>query len=221
MQQQSGSGMQVELKFFPLAFLFHFCTPVVAVNGQSYRRPWGFHFFELPPGAYHVRIWVPYMFWPECGANELQVNIRAGEVVAVTFNMPPWVFARGSLYQQLLPYEAVSAQLATDYGTSKGNDTAAGFYGRPPTSALAVTSMILGIISPLFLCLCLPSFVASLAAVVTGHIALVRINRSRGALGGRGFAIAGLAMGYPFLILTAVFLPSFVSGVMEGINEAQ
>ena len=73
-------------------------------------------------------------------------------------------------------------------------------YQAPKTNGLAVTSMILGI---LWVC-----WVGSLLAVIFGHVGLSQIKKSNGTQAGRGFAIAGLVLGYlgiAFLILALLF----------------
>ena len=96
-QAVPGSRIQVSVKFFPMAFLFFFCTPVVVINGVANRLPWGTHQFDFPPGQYHVRIYFPYMMWPECGANETSFQLEPGALRRVNFYMPPWVFSKGSI----------------------------------------------------------------------------------------------------------------------------
>ncbi len=90
------------------------------------------------------------------------------------------------------------------------------YVDQPLTSTLSVTSLILGLLSPLLLCLCGISLISSLAAVVTGHLALLQIGRSAGRLSGRGAAVAGLVLGYVLfaasLGLWAVFGPSLYRG---------
>lgn len=81
------------------------------------------------------------------------------------------------------------------------------------TSVAAVTSMTFGIMSPIVLCSCLPSIVTSLCAIVLGHIALVKIKNSNGELVGRNRAITGLAIGYPFLIISLWLSPMFFSRI--------
>lgn len=56
----------------------------------------------------------------------------------------------------------------------------------PPTSALAVVSLVFGILW-LF-------WIGSLVAIITGHLALKEC-REKG-LGGNGLAVAGLILGY-------------------------
>lgn len=71
---------------------------------------------------------------------------------------------------------------------------------QPATNGLAVASLILGLA---WLC-----GLGSLAAVITGHISLSQIKKTGS--GGRGMAVAGLALGYvgivTCLIVGAVFL---------------
>ena len=75
-QQAAGvSGIEVSKSFFPIAILLLFCTPKVVINGTVYRRHWGTHFFELPPGTYTVRVYFMYFFIPECGDCSIDVTI--------------------------------------------------------------------------------------------------------------------------------------------------
>ena len=67
-------------------------------------------------------------------------------------------------------------------------------YQTPPTkpnSNMALASMVLGILGWTIL----PGL-ASIAAIITGHMAKKEIKGSMGQLGGDGLATAGLVMGY-------------------------
>lgn len=77
-------------------------------------------------------------------------------------------------------------------------------YGAPrrPTSGLAITSLICGIAGLVFSWAVVP-LLASIAAVITGHMALRQIKGDP-SLGGRGMAIAGLIMGYVAIAVLAV-----------------
>lgn len=69
------------------------------------------------------------------------------------------------------------------------------------TSGLAIASLITGLtcLSPL--------------AIVFGHMALSKIKKSAGALGGGGMALAGLILGYVTLVLNLAFvIPVLVVG---------
>ena len=60
-----------------------------------------------------------------------------------------------------------------------------------------------GILS--LLCLCF----TALPAVIYGHLALSRIRRSGRAYGGEGLAIAGLVLGYFFIVISIVMAVSY------------
>ncbi len=62
----------------------------------------------------------------------------------------------------------------------------------PPTSGLAITSLIFGLIS---ITMMLP-FLSSISAVICGHLARTEIRRSNGTLAGDGLALTGLITGY-------------------------
>ena len=89
------------------------------------------------------------------------------------------------------------------------------------TSISAVTSFVLGIMSPVVLCSCLPTILTSLLAIVLGHVALVKIGRSNGALLGRWQAITGLVLGYVFLPLSLYLAPFFFSPAPSGATAAR
>lgn len=72
-------------------------------------------------------------------------------------------------------------------------------FGLPPeTSGKAVFSLVCGI-----LCFFPP---AAIGAVLFGHLSLSEIRRSAGRLGGKGLAIAALALGYSGLAAVSVLL---------------
>jgi hypothetical protein len=83
----------------------------------------------------------------------------------------------------------------------------------PPTSNMALVSLIMGILGWLAL-----PVIGSVLAIVFGHAALGEIDRSAGQLGGRGMAQIGLILGYVALglsvlsILVFVVLPMFGCG---------
>lgn len=90
-------------------------------------------------------------------------------------------------------------------------------YASPrPASGLAITSLVCGIAGVVFgsflFWLVLP-FLASVVAIITGHLALRRMKADP-SIGGRGMAIAGLITGYAMvaiqLVVLAILLVSFV-----------
>ncbi len=79
-------------------------------------------------------------------------------------------------------------------------------YQGAPTSGLAVSSLVLGILS-LLGCL----IIAAIPAVICGHVALSGIRRSQGCISGDGLAWAGLIMGYTAIAITALVFFAMVS----------
>ena len=80
------------------------------------------------------------------------------------------------------------------------------------TSALAVWSLVLGILS--LLCV---GFFAGIPAIICGHMGRSRIKQSSGALTGGGMALTGLILGYigtvivTISIVAAVAVPNFIA----------
>ena len=91
------SGIEIKTGFFPLAWFLYFVTPTIEINGEKHKKKWGESFFDLPAGNYRIKISFPYMGKSECGANEIQVTLSEGQKRKVTYNMPPWMFAKGSI----------------------------------------------------------------------------------------------------------------------------
>jgi hypothetical protein len=69
------------------------------------------------------------------------------------------------------------------------------------TSNLAVISLVSGILGWTIL-----PWVASLVAIVTGHMARAEIRRSAGAMEGDGLAVAGLVLGYAMVVISFIGL---------------
>ena len=85
----------------------------------------------------------------------------------------------------------------------------------PPTSGLAIASMVCGILS-LFFCFC-GGMLLGIPAVICGHMALKQTGSERPGMpprmGGRGMAIAGLIMGYIGILLIIVGIIANVVGL--------
>ena len=92
--------------------------------------------------------------------------------------------------------------------------------GEPATSGKAIASLVLGIFS--FSC----SFFTGLPAIIFGSLGLGDIARSRGALKGKGMAIAGIVMGalgcsvVVIAVLIALLLPA-VQAAREAARRSQ
>lgn len=90
------------------------------------------------------------------------------------------------------------------------------------TSAAAIWSLVLGILSVLLCC----NPLTALPAIICGHVGRGNINRSGGKLGGDGMAITGLILGYlsivAFVLILALFLLSaaFQESVRSQFEDA-
>lgn len=73
------------------------------------------------------------------------------------------------------------------------------------TSALAITSLVSGLLGWTFLPL-----VGSLVAIVTGHMARAEIRRGNGQVDGDGLAIAGLVLGWLVIAISVLTILVFV-----------
>ncbi|MCH2224817.1 MAG: hypothetical protein MK066_08620 [Crocinitomicaceae bacterium] len=91
------STIKIQTKFFFLAWFLYFCTPVIEINGKPMKKKWGTHNFDLAPGDYHIKIFFPYIFMKECGANTVSVILGENETINVTYNMPPWMLSKGKI----------------------------------------------------------------------------------------------------------------------------
>lgn len=69
-------------------------------------------------------------------------------------------------------------------------------------SALAILSLISGIVAIPMICLCFISIPFSLFAIVAGHISRGICRRGQGRVTGDGMAVAGLSLGYVSLAIT-------------------
>jgi type II secretory pathway pseudopilin PulG len=82
--------------------------------------------------------------------------------------------------------------------------TIPGSFSPPRTSALAIWSLVLGVLS--FLC----SAFSGIPAIICGHLALSKIKKSGGIQTGGGLAVAGLITGYLGTFLIGI---AFIAGL--------
>jgi hypothetical protein len=98
--------------------------------------------------------------------------------------------------------------MADDSTALAGDEPGGGavsYEAAPPTSSMALVSLLLGILGWVAL-----PVIGSILAVVFGHLALGEIDRSGGQLGGRGMAQVGLVLGYAALGLGVLSVVLFV-----------
>lgn len=75
----------------------------------------------------------------------------------------------------------------------------------PGTNSFAVVSLVCGILSLVFFCLCGGIFLG-VPAVIFGHLSLNQLNAEGNRQDGRGMAVAGLVCGYCGLAITLFFM---------------
>jgi hypothetical protein len=96
--EATDTSIEVKAGFFPLGFFLFACRPRIVIDdGEPEIRSWGTHTFAVSPGRHRVRVYFHYLFKPECGRNEREVEVQQGQVVKVTYYMWPWMFAPGSM----------------------------------------------------------------------------------------------------------------------------
>jgi hypothetical protein len=91
-----------------------------------------------------------------------------------------------------------------------------GIAPQPKTSALAIWSLVLGILS----LTCFSIFTA-IPGVICGHKALSKIKRSAGALTGQGMSIAGLVTGYLGIAWAIIFIPMMMAIAIPNFVKAR
>ena len=87
----------------------------------------------------------------------------------------------------------------------------------PRISTIAIVSVVLAILS--FFC---GAFLTAIPAIVCGHMAWSAIKKSRGALYGKGTAIAGLVLGYvaiPIAVLQVWFLVGMIQAERGRLHD--
>lgn len=96
--KKRGEGIvQITASHSPHSSLLKFCTPIIVVDGEPHRASWWTPCsFNLTPRTHTIKIFFRHLWMAECGANSIEVNVEAGEVVKVEYYMPPWMFAAGS-----------------------------------------------------------------------------------------------------------------------------
>jgi hypothetical protein len=107
--------IEVETKFFVLAFLLLFFKPKVSIDGtEPQERPWGLAPFPVHPGRHRVTVFVPYLFFPRMGESSIDVDVAAGQAVRVQWNAPWLVFLSGRIV--VLGAGPAPTGAATGYG---------------------------------------------------------------------------------------------------------
>jgi hypothetical protein len=90
----------------------------------------------------------------------------------------------------------------------------------PKTSALAIWSLVLGILAVVLVVICIGPVLFAIPAIICGHMACSRIKHSNGQLAGTGMAIAGFVTGYVSLALILLTLPIAIPNFVKARNTS-
>lgn len=136
--------------------------------------------------------------------NQFQALIASGRIGAATM-----VWKEGMSNWMPLSQVQVSGMLAGQVGAYQ----VPGPYSMmsPPTSGLAIASLICGI-AGLVTCMLLPG----IPAVICGHMAMNQIANSPLPMVGRGMAISGLVCGYLSVLVMLSFAVVMMVAIISG-----
>jgi len=84
----------------------------------------------------------------------------------------------------------------------------------PKNPGLAITSLVCGIVG------FLTGPLTGIPAIITGHLALGKINKSAGSLGGSGKAITGLILGYITTVLISFLAALATPAIHKALERA-
>jgi hypothetical protein len=126
------------------------------------------------------------------------------------------VCAEGSMeWKALVEVPELAGLAAGAAPTAAPMAAAASVASTGPQSGLAIASLVLGVLS--LLC---GGILLGLPAVITGHMALGRVRRSPAQYGGKGLAIAGLALGYASVLLTLIIMALLLPALAQAKSRA-
>ena len=120
--------VEVKTEFFPLAFMLSLITPVIEINGEKHNKSWGTHSFDLEPGEYNFKIYFPY-FGTQCGANEIRLTIKEGELRKISYYAPVIVFMEGTIKEEKPTSSESSPKVYEGFYCSSDDKVLFGFCG--------------------------------------------------------------------------------------------
>ena len=99
--QASGGGwIRVNAGFFFLAFILHFFKPTVVIDGVPSVTRWGTTDYPVAAGTHTVKVFFKYLFLKEAGRSEVTVEVPLGQVVALRYRAPIFVFNKGKITRE-------------------------------------------------------------------------------------------------------------------------
>jgi hypothetical protein len=112
-QAPGGQAQLVlDLKYFPLNFIFMLFKPKVAINGHEFSGQWGRNAIPMPAGHHHVHVHIPYILPPRLGPADLQVPLQQGQSVELEYRAPMFAFSRGAMGPGPQPWNGMGITIA-------------------------------------------------------------------------------------------------------------
>lgn len=94
---ENRTGLSIETKIFPMAFLLLFFKTNVSIDGVTRIVAWGTSFYELNPGQHQVEISFRYFFGRVMGESSIEFDVIEGQTVSVKYRSPFVVFSPGHI----------------------------------------------------------------------------------------------------------------------------
>jgi hypothetical protein len=93
------STINLEAKFFPLAFILFLFPPRVEIDGGPAQKiKWSTNQLQVQPGTHHLTVYFPYLFiMPRAGKAEIDVTVEEGQTRTVRYKAPWIVFFAGKI----------------------------------------------------------------------------------------------------------------------------
>ena len=119
----ASAAIDVNLKFFPLAFVLFLCRPRLEVDGgQPVKVSWGVVRIPVAPGRHQLRAYVPYLFFRYMGDATTTVDVGPGQAVQASWSAPWLAFLPGS-------WKLAGAAAGTGPAFGAGSAASAGAFG--------------------------------------------------------------------------------------------
>lgn len=99
-QAEAGGWIRVNAGFFFLAFILYFFKPTVVIDGVENVTRWGTADYPVAAGPHTVKVFFKYLFLKEAGRSEVTVDVPAGQVVALRYRAPWFVFNQGKITRE-------------------------------------------------------------------------------------------------------------------------
>lgn len=91
------TGVEITLDYPLLAFVYGWCSVYAVIDGTVIRAIWGKQFYPTYPGRHSIGGYTNYLLFPQCGRNQIEVDIHPGQVVRVTWSAPHFTFSKGKI----------------------------------------------------------------------------------------------------------------------------